>query len=58
MSNTRQVATESTNKKRNKWDEAIVDAKGKIARLRKAILVFEARKAAGDRWPGELATRN
>jgi hypothetical protein len=53
MSINRKVTRTSTNKKRNYWDEAIEDAKRKIAALRKTIAVFEARKNIGDRWPGE-----
>jgi hypothetical protein len=52
MSNTCQVTRQLTDKKRtNKWDEAIADAKKKIARLRYSISVYEIRKAAGDPWP-------
>jgi hypothetical protein len=46
-------------KKRNpsQWDAAIADAKERIKRLRQTIQVFQARKKAGDPWPG-TATRN
>ncbi len=53
MSNTRQVTMELTNKKRSKWDEAIADAKKKIAGLH-VYSVYEIRKAAGDKWPSPL----
>lgn len=58
MSNTAQVVTKATKKKRTKWDEAITDAKLKVASLRKTIEVYQVRRDAGDPWPGESATRN
>jgi len=57
MSNIRQVTSKLTKTNRNKWDEAIADAKKKIASLRMTISVFELRKAAGDPWPGDKETR-
>jgi hypothetical protein len=53
MSNTCQVASKLTERKRNKWDEAIDDAKKKIAGLKMSISIFELRKAAGEPWPGD-----
>ena len=58
MPNTRQVTNKLTNKKRNKWDEAIADAKMRIASLKKSIAVFEVRKAAGDHWPGDARRKS
>jgi hypothetical protein len=37
------------------WDKAIADAKRGIARLKAAIEDCEAKKAAGEPWPGERA---
>jgi len=54
MSNTRQAARKLTAGQKNKWDEAIADAKKKIAGLRKSIAVFESRRATGQKWPGQL----
>ena len=34
------------------WDDAIKKAKGKIARLRTAVRVFEEHKKHGEPWPG------
>jgi len=53
MSNTCQVSTKLTGGKRTKWDEAIDDAKKKIAALKMSISVFEVRKAAGESWPND-----
>jgi hypothetical protein len=36
----------------NPWDDAITEAKQKIRALRYTIRVYEARKRAGDPWPG------
>jgi hypothetical protein len=52
MSNTRKVPSKAANNKRNTWDEAITDARLKIAALRKTIQVYEIRRDAGDPWPG------
>jgi len=42
------VNREKAKARPNKWDEAIADAKRKIAGLRMCMSVFEIRKAAGD----------
>jgi hypothetical protein len=52
MSNIRKISSKLTNERRARWDETIQDAKEKIAALRRSIVVFEARKAAGEPWPG------
>jgi hypothetical protein len=41
-----------------KWDEAIADAKRKIADLKSSIAYFRQRRKAGDQWPVESATQN
>jgi hypothetical protein len=35
------------------WDRAIADAKKGIARLKAALEDCEAKKAAGEPWPGD-----
>ena len=37
------------------WDKAISDAKKGIARLKIAVADCEAKKAAGEPWPGTSA---
>lgn len=39
----------------DKWDQAIADARARIAELRHAIKVFEERKLAGDPWPDDTS---
>jgi hypothetical protein len=36
---------------KNKWDEAIQDAKAKISALRKTLKYFEEMKKKGELWP-------
>jgi hypothetical protein len=38
------------------WDQAIADAKRRIADLRFTIKVFEARKRKGERWKDSVLT--
>jgi hypothetical protein len=46
--------TKSSKKKNtvNKWDEAIAEAKRRIADLKFSIRVFEDRKERGESWRG------
>jgi len=37
----------------NVWDQAIADARQRIADLKYSIRVFEKRRDRGDRWRGE-----
>jgi hypothetical protein len=39
------------------WDAMIRDAKKKIEDLKFSIEVFERRKAAGESWPGSVASQ-
>jgi hypothetical protein len=50
MSNISQEKS-ATTKLKSQWDEAIEDAKLKIAELRKTIEVYQIRRDAGDPWP-------
>jgi hypothetical protein len=38
---------------KNKWDEAIQDAKTKLSALRKTLKYFEEMKKKGMPWPGD-----
>ena len=38
------------------WDSAIADAKERIRQLKLTVQVYEARKKAGDAWPGRTDT--
>jgi hypothetical protein len=40
-----------------KWDEAIADARKKIAGLKSSIAFFRRQRKVGEPWPG-AATRN
>jgi hypothetical protein len=53
-----QLSGAKENQTRATWYDAIADAKERIRRLRYSILVFEARKKAGESWPGTPATQN
>jgi hypothetical protein len=57
MSNTCQVKSETRNRKKTGWDEAIKDARLKIAALRNTIEIYQARRDAGDPWPGQSEGR-
>jgi len=52
------MSTPKLNKSTNRWDKAISEAKKAIERLQTAINVFEKKKAAGEPWPSDSATRN
>jgi hypothetical protein len=45
-------------KPRNKWDEAIADAKRRTKGRKFTIEVFKQRKKKGEPWPGGSAKRN
>ncbi|MGA9390522.1 MAG: hypothetical protein WBV69_08765 [Candidatus Sulfotelmatobacter sp.] len=51
MSHFSQDKNETTSSTKSKWDEAILDAKLRIADLKKTIEVYQARRDAGDPWP-------
>jgi len=41
-----------------KWDEAIQDAKVKIAQLKRSITIFKSNIKGKVPWPGDSATHN
>jgi hypothetical protein len=55
-----QDKSKGVGKKATGWDSAIADAKDRIRQLRQTVQVYEARKRAGDQWPGDprLEPRN
>jgi hypothetical protein len=55
MSNTCQEKSKGRDKKAIGWDSAIADAKDRIRQLRQTVQVYEARKKAGDQWPGDAS---
>lgn len=43
---------------RNKWDEAIQEAKAKLSALNKTLKYFKEMKKKGLPWPGDKATHS